>query len=194
MKIGASIACLLVLACVSQALPSRESDGATVSTTTNATDSAQAALTSAQAFVQQFYDWYVPLALDDHKDLSAPDIVLTGRPSALDTELCRALRADSDAQAKAPGEIVGLDFDPFLNSQDPCERYVAGPASREGMVYEIPVRGICEGISHAQPDVITQVMFESGTWVFVNVHYPDSKNDLKAVLKELQRAREEPTR
>src|SRR5689334_19920193 len=77
---------------------------------------------SPQRFVQRFYDWYVPLAI---KSDSTPswNQVLRYRGSSLSSELVRRLREDADAQAKVKGEMVGLDFDPFLNAQDPCERY-----------------------------------------------------------------------
>ena len=35
-------------------------------------------------------------------------------------------------QRLLPGSIVSLDFDPFLYSQDPSERYVAGGITVKG--------------------------------------------------------------
>jgi hypothetical protein len=74
---------------------------------------------SVRGFVQGFYDWYVPKALD-HKIFRAWDLALKTKSSVFSPELAQALREDSAAQDKAEkGELVGLDFDPFLNSQDP---------------------------------------------------------------------------
>src|SRR5437588_560107 len=80
---------------------------------------------SCRRFVQSFYDWYVTEALKDNGG-PASDFALRHRGSVFDPELLQQLKEDSEAQAKAKGEIVGLDFDPFLNSQDPGEQYVAG--------------------------------------------------------------------
>jgi hypothetical protein len=85
---------------------------------------------SLQRFVQDFYDWYVPKAFGDHTG-PAWDFALKYRKQAFSSELFRALQEDSDAQAKAT-DLVGLDFDPFLNSQDPCEQYEAGDSNQIG--------------------------------------------------------------
>jgi hypothetical protein len=74
---------------------------------------AQKTPASLRGFVQGFYDWYVPKALGDNAG-PAWDLVLRSRSSDLSPQLVQALREDLTAQAKAKGEIVGLDFDPFL--------------------------------------------------------------------------------
>ena len=63
-------------------------------------------------FVQQFYRWYVPEALSDHHG-PAWDLALKDKGDEFSPNLLQALKGDSDAQAKASGYIVGLDFDPF---------------------------------------------------------------------------------
>lgn len=65
----------------------------------------------AGAFVQSFYDWYVKAEIDS-------DAALKKKPAYFSPELTKALKADAVAAAKSPGDIVGLDFDPFLNAQD----------------------------------------------------------------------------
>jgi hypothetical protein len=45
------------------------------------------------------------------------EIVLKSK-YAFSPELASKLKEDLAAQEKSPGEIVGLDFDPFLNAQD----------------------------------------------------------------------------
>jgi FlaG/FlaF family flagellin (archaellin) len=79
---------------------------------------------SCRDFVQRFYDWYVPIALKDNAG-NPSDRALRYKSHAFSPELLTQLKEDSTAQAKAKGEIVGLDFDPFLNSQHPGERYTA---------------------------------------------------------------------
>jgi hypothetical protein len=73
--------------------------------------------------VQEFYNWYAPITLNSRT--RAWDLALERRSSVLTRELAQLLRADSAAQAKCK-ELVGLDFDPFLASQDPASHYEVG--------------------------------------------------------------------
>ena len=113
----------------------------------------------------------------------------------LSSNLLRALKDDSDAQAKASGEIVGLDFDPFLNTQDPCEHYEVGEIVQQEQTYRAQILGVCSGKKNEKPDVIAQVERQSGHWVFVNFDYPGlerqypSSANLLATLKALQEER-----
>src|SRR5690349_11376036 len=67
---------------------------------------------SCRRFVQQYYDWYVPL-IQKTRNGPASDVALRRRPEVFNPSLFRALKVDSEASARAKGEIVGLDFDPF---------------------------------------------------------------------------------
>src|SRR5689334_6354600 len=82
----------------------------------------------ASDFVQKFYNWYVPIALKTTKEPSS-DLAIAKRGSLFDPPLLSALKADAEAARNSPGDIVGLDFDPFLNAQDPSKKYVAGDVS-----------------------------------------------------------------
>ena len=53
---------------------------------------------------------------------------IRSRTSSIQT-LLQALRVDSEASAHAKDDIVGLDFDPFIGSQDPANRYEARNAT-----------------------------------------------------------------
>ena len=75
-----------------------------------------------RSFVQRFYDWYVPLALKDDV-WRAWDVAVRTKPEAFTPQLTRLIRQDTAAQRKA-SELVGLDFDPFLNTQDSSEQFV----------------------------------------------------------------------
>jgi len=142
--------------------------------------------TSAKSFVQSFYTWYLSKG-PRGKEKSSDDALKLKR-SAFDTELYRQLKEDSDASAKNPGEIVGLDFDPFENSQDPCSRYVAGKVTAKGDAYLVEVFGICEGKKNKTPDVTPEVSFKDGKWVFVNFHYGNDgkEDDLLNILRQLR--------
>jgi hypothetical protein len=159
------------------------------------TTSSQVALKPVRSFVQELYGWYVPKALDDSTG-PASERALKYRSYVFSSELFRALKEDSDAQARISGYIVGLDFDPFLNTQDPCERYELGGITQNGETYRIEVFGVCSGTRHEKPDVIAEVARRNGRLVFTNFIYdnlakqfPHSAN-LLATLKLLREERQ----
>src|SRR5579872_3330643 len=67
---------------------------------------------SCRRFVQAFYDWYLPVSQKQLKE-PASNLAWRQKPAMFAPDLVRALKADADAQARAKGDIVGLDFDPF---------------------------------------------------------------------------------
>lgn len=149
---------------------------------------------SARDFVRRFYVWYVPLGLGNHREPSF-NIAIREKRSEFSPDLYQALKNDADAQRKAQGDIVGLDFDPFLNTQDTCKRYDVGNATPAGSAYRVEVFGICSGKRSATPDVLAEVRWADAHWEFVNFIYPDMKDhpdmaNLRAVLKSLQQERQ----
>jgi hypothetical protein len=136
--------------------------------------------------VREFYAWYVPIA-------NGPSAVptwfaaMSRNPAVLDTQLLAALRADSTAQSHAEGEIAGLDWDPFLATQDPCERYDVGSATGEGDTRLIPVQGNCTGTEKSGPDVIVEARRNGSSWLLINFRYPKQDSDLVSALRELHR-------
>jgi len=145
---------------------------------------------SARRFVQNFYDWYAPGAVK----ASSGNREFNWRTKAVDFDptLFRALREDEDAQANAK-EIVGIDFDPFLSSQDPCVPYKAQKVVRKGDHYFVDVDAECENVTTERPTVTAELAERSGRWVFVNFHYPDPKpagSDLLSILKENRKDRQ----
>lgn len=152
-----------------------------------------------RVFVQTFYDWYVPISLRNNS-VPASDFALKYKSSDFSPELLRALQEDSNARAKVTGEVVGLDFDPFLNGQDPCQRYDVGEIAHRGASYWVDVYGICSGRKSQKPDVTAELVYKNGHWLFVNFHYngiakqyPQSA-DLVSILKLLRKDRERPSR
>ena len=91
--------------------------------------------------------------------------------------LVTALRADSAASVANPGEVVGLDMDPFLNSQDPCNRYAPTAVRRDGATFLVDVVGSGGCPSHREPDVTVRIAFRGTTPVFVNFLYLKPAND-----------------
>jgi hypothetical protein len=139
---------------------------------------------SCRDFVQGFYDWYVK------EGQSTFELALKNRSSALSPELLHALREDYAAQAKDPEEIVGLDGDPFLNSQDPSERFVVGDAKLVGDKCLAVVRGVSSGKKreYVEPELVRK----NGRWVFVNFHYGTSKfSSDENLVRELKALRDD---
>jgi len=147
-------------------------------------------LSPSQKFVQDFYDWYVPKAQGDNN--GAPwMIALKEKSSAFDPKLAAALTEDNAAQAKVDDDIAGLDFDPFLNSQDPGERYVVGAAKWKGNMLQVDVYSIASGKKSDKPDVVDDLVKTQGHWQFVNFEYP-GEGDLLSTLATLKADREKP--
>ena len=136
---------------------------------------------SCRSFVQHFYNWYVPLALSD-KVLRAWDVAVRNKPQTFTPQLAQLIRRDTEAQRKA-SEIVGLDFDPFLNSQDPSERFVVESVVMKGAGCWVKVRGISK--RQAQETVVPEVACTNGRCQFVNFHYEydGHPTDLLTILK-----------
>ena len=138
-------------------------------------------------FGREFYDWYVPQALKEN--VGPPwDIALKDKSRAFSPELLRLLRGDSKAQAKVAGEIVFLDFDPFLSSQDPAERYVLGTITSKADRCWVEIHSISSGKKIDKPDVVPELMLKAGRWLFVNFHYGKSEYPENENLLSMLRA------
>ena len=148
---------------------------------------------SCRDFVQVFYDWYVPKALKE-SEVPASDLALKYKAALFSPELRQALGEDSQAQAKAKGEIVGLDFDPFLNTQDPSERYVLGNVSVKDERCSVEVHSVTSGKKSAKAAVVPELLFKGGHWMFVNFHYGKGKRsqdeNLLSTLRRFRQLRE----
>ncbi|MGC3988660.1 MAG: DUF3828 domain-containing protein [Chthoniobacteraceae bacterium] len=143
---------------------------------------------AVRSFVQHFYDWYVPLS--GHTKLPPEEEALKKRTADFSPELAKALQADLDANARA-GEVVGLDYDPFLNAQDPCQKYVVGgKTSEDHGVWKVEVFGVCDGKKEAKASVIAVVKARaSHSWFFTNFEDPEDKTDLLQNLRALAKER-----
>jgi hypothetical protein len=144
----------------------------------------------ARAVVARFYAWYVPVAK------RTPEADMRSLKDArwhFDPALAKALRADVAAAARSPDEIVGLDMDPFLNSQDPCDRYAPIGVRYQSGNYFVAVRGSGGCAAHTAPDVTVQLVFRGGNAVFVNFLYSGKpKDDLLSLLATLAASRSRP--
>jgi hypothetical protein len=139
-----------------------------------------------QAFVKSFYAWYVPHALN--ADTNTPwTLALAQRSADFSSELTKLLRDDSEAQSRCD-ELVGLDFDPFLNTQDPEENYDVGQVSQRGHTYWADIYGVRAGKRFETPALTVELIQNNGRWQFVNFHYAyPAKTDLITILKSRPR-------
>jgi len=134
-------------------------------------------------FVQRFYDWYTPLALKSG-DTPSWIVALDKHGAQFDARLSRALRKDAEAQSRVPDDIVGLDFDPFLSSQDPEDKYAVGDLTEKDGVYLVSVYGVRKGKRAAKPDVVAELKAAKGSFQFTNFRY-GADGDLLVILKQL---------
>lgn len=147
--------------------------------------------------VQNFYTWYaakVNRSAEEGPKSNAEAEIQKRENLEFSPELLRDLKIDSDASAKSPGEIVGLDFDPVLNAQDIAQRYVVGKTSKKNNSVLVEVYGYWNGKKGARPDVVPELVLNKGKWTFVNFHYTHEagqKDDLLSVLKTLRKERED---
>ena len=104
------------------------------------------------------------------------------------------VKEDAAASAKVKDEIVGLDFDPFLNTQDPSPRYVLGNVTAKDDKCSAEIFGVTGGKREKDVSVLPELAFTNGHWIFENFHYPKPEHpedeNLLSVLKALRAGRE----
>ena len=143
---------------------------------------------SVRRFVQGFYDWYTPIVLRMGVD---PELLaLKKKGLTFSPELRKALWEDWTAQSKEPGFIVGLEFDPFTNSQDPNNRYVVGKIAKKGRTWLVEVHGVPTKKEPEVSKLTAQVQRDQRGLVFTNFYYEGSDN-LLSTLAALKRDRKE---
>jgi hypothetical protein len=140
---------------------------------------------SARRIVQRFYDWYVPRAAKP----GGRDVVMQAAahgPLPFAPELVRWLRIDSTARAKTPNEINGLDGDPYLNAQDPCDAYSARSVNASGKAFLVNVVGHGGCPAHSTPDIVVEIGRVDGRWTMLEFRDPHRRNEgIIPLLKRL---------
>jgi len=154
------------------------------------TPTPQAADASAREFVASFYAWYLRPRATSAGSATMDDALAEQSTRFADT-LLAALRADRDAQARERGYIVGLDFDAFTASQDPCQQYTAGTATKVGDRVRVEVFAVCNGARAANPSLVAVVERQGTSWQFSNFVFADGQ-DLRALLAKLAADRKQP--
>ncbi len=142
---------------------------------------------SVRHFVQEFYDWYVPKVSTNKAGAGWAAVLKLTKPY-LSPELALQLQEDADTQAKFPGEVVALDFDPFLASQDPEQHYKVSQITKRGEIYKVALHRVVGDQMDSRPAVIADVTLQEGHWRFLDFRYPEGR-DLLGVLKVLKQSR-----
>ena len=135
-------------------------------------------------FVQSFYDWYVPESTRTHNFGK----LIKNHRASFTPQLAKALIEDNVAQSEGRGELVGLDFEPFTSSQDPCEKYLAGSVRNKANRYRVDIFSICDGKSSDKPELVAEVTSVNDRLVFANFRYENGA-DLIGILHSLANER-----
>jgi hypothetical protein len=139
---------------------------------------------AVQRLVQRFYDWYLPQVANPR----GQDVMMkaaTHGPIPFDPELVRWMRIDSTARARAKGEIDGLDGDPILYAQDPCDAYTVKSVRTQGATFLVDVLGHGGCAAHAKPDVTVELTRRKGRWTITEFRDPNRGDE--GVLPLLKR-------
>ena len=145
---------------------------------------------ACRSFVQSFYYWYAPIAMDDTAFPSAMDLAIQSQ--VLSPNLARLLEEIGAAAVSGGGEIF-LGVDPFTNSEDLWKKFMVGDVTRQGDHCFAEVYGVSPEKKDLNPDVVAEVVFQSGRWIFVNFHYPgypasSGQENLLSVLRRIHRS------
>lgn len=121
---------------------------------------------SCKDFVQGFYNWYLGQSAVNAKSQTAGpawDDVVRLRPQALTPELLTLLKADLAASEANHDDIVGLDWDPFLATQDPSTNFMVASA----VVNNGRCNAVVNGIAHGKKreTVMPELSPTGATWV-----------------------------
>lgn len=153
---------------------------------------ADAQSNACKKYVQTFYDWYLKKCQGVKNEDPSME-VFKNKSFAFSKELESKLKDDDAASALFPDEIVGLDYDPFLNAQDVGEKYTATNVSKVGQKFRVDVFSTFDGKKSNKPIVIPELILANGTWTFVNFIYPGersaSNEDLISALNQLKKNR-----
>ncbi|MGO9434537.1 MAG: hypothetical protein ACLP00_09590 [Terracidiphilus sp.] len=142
--------------------------------------------------MQQFYTWYLGrTAVNDKSRSAGPswDDVPRLRPQVLSPELLGLLKDDLAASRSNSEEIVGLDWDPFLATQDPSPKFeVENVSLKAGHCF-----AVVNGIEHGkrQESVSPELVQSGETWIFVNFHYKGQSPQDENLIGTLKHLRDE---
>jgi len=178
------LAVVLVMACHREAPAGSEAHpGVASQDSTLGAPAPDSAAQSAARFVQAFYEWYKRTG--DRYEVAVRD-----SSGFFDAVLLGAMRLDLAAQAGSPDAVSGLDWDPFLAAQDPCDPYQVTGTTRRGDTILVAVNGMCtDRQPQSRPDVVAEVRRVGSRWVFVDFRHVEDRGSLLQDLKALRETR-----
>lgn len=179
----------VIVASVSAAdVASHSNSNSNSSSSVNSSSTSLSDKDAAGAFVQDFYDWYAPIAFRQKNSLPWEQAI-TLRSDLFSAKLKVVLNIDKHSGKDADGVYAGLDIDPFLNTYSPCEHYVVGEVSEYEKSFRVAIQSVCNGKLRQKNVVWAEVSHsKKAQWQFVDFHYPEG-NDLFEVLKNLRKRR-----
>lgn len=143
---------------------------------------------AAGAFVQDFYDWYAPMAFRQKSSLPWEQAI-TLKADLFSAKLKIVLNIDKHSGKDSDGVYAGLDSDPFLNTYSPCERYVVSEVQEYEKSFRVALQAVCNGKLRPKNVVWAEVSHnKKNQWQFVDFRYPEG-NDLFDMLKNLRKRR-----
>jgi hypothetical protein len=97
---------------------------------------------------------------------------------------------DREEAIQAKEEDPGLDFDPYLNTQDPSPMFLVDTVRVNGDRCDATVHGYDQG--ERREEVMPELSKKSGRWIFENFHYkidynngkPPQDDDLILMLRQ----------
>jgi hypothetical protein len=154
---------------------------------------------NAKVFVQNFYDWYKKLynqGVTATDNIGTDAYMIKHKPQYLDDSLLNAFIEYYKAEPKEADEIVGLDFDPILDSQDIGWDYQTGKVRQVGDKFFIDIHCDIHGkpkdtILASPPIIVAEVVKNNGQWKFVNFLYPPPEGKGEDLLKMLADSKKE---
>ena len=142
---------------------------------------------SAGAFVQDFYDWYAPMAYRQKNSLPW-ETAITLKSDLFSTRLSVALKRDKFSFANPDDSYTALDSDPFLNTYNPCEHYIVEKVVEYEKNFRVSMQAICDGKLRQKVVVWAEVTWKKDKWLLSNFYYPEGQ-DLFTMLKKLSKKR-----
>lgn len=127
---------------------------------------------SARQFLAEFYHWYAPIA---NRKTVGPSwaTALQVRGKAFSPHLQQLLAEDLAAQQSC-SDLIGLDFDPIVNSQDAAEAYEVGKIAEAEGGFVAEIYGVQGGTRRPSPDLSVRLAYDHGHWQIVNIDYPEN--------------------
>lgn len=154
---------------------------------------------SCRVVVQKFYDWRVSLNVDMFCSNSLKGTRASQEAINNQEEECRTASAYRNAEKLRLDKVLskkllhylkreeavqanneedpGLDFDPYLNTQDPSPRFVVDAVHVNGTRCDAIVHGYDQG--KQREEVMPELSKAGGDWVIENFHYKIDNNDGK---------------